>query len=115
VELIVFTPMSGEAYAEFGVAGEVGPGQCGLWSADLTTATQGEDLTVVDRFAEIVSRYGPMRERQAQATGIRETLRLVRSGIPNGIRTRAAALKARAWAFFDTFQHLSLSAESCCD
>jgi hypothetical protein len=27
----------------------------------------------------------------------------------------AAALKARAWAFFDTFQHLSLSAESCCD
>jgi hypothetical protein len=35
--------------------------------------------------------------------------------VPNGVRTRAAALKVRNWAFFDTFQDLSFSAETCCD
>ena len=40
---------------------------------------------------------------------------LLRSCVPNGVRTRAAALKARNWAFFDTFQDLSFSAETCCD
>ena len=35
--------------------------------------------------------------------------------VPNGIRTRAAALKARNWAFVGAFQDLSLSFEICCD
>ena len=35
--------------------------------------------------------------------------------VPNGIRTRAAALKARIPASCDGFQDLSLSAETCCD
>jgi hypothetical protein len=37
------------------------------------------------------------------------------SSVPNGIRTRAAALKARNSASLDTFQGLSLSAETCYD
>ena len=56
-----------------------------------------------------------MRERPTQATGIRETLRMVSSGIPNGIRTRAAALKARSSAFFDAFQDLLLLTETSFD
>jgi integrase len=36
-------------------------------------------------------------------------------GVPNGVRTRAAALKARNWAFFDSLQDVSLSAETCSD
>ena len=47
------------AYAEFPAAGDLGPAHAVLWWADLTTGPQGHDVTVEDRLAEILTRYGP--------------------------------------------------------
>jgi HD domain len=46
------------AYAEFPAVGNLGPAHAVLWWADLTTGPQGQDVTVEDRLAEILNRYG---------------------------------------------------------
>jgi hypothetical protein len=47
------------AFAEFPGGEELGPAHAVLWWADLTTGPQGQDVTVEDRLAEILARYGP--------------------------------------------------------
>lgn len=44
-------------YSEFEVTGDLGPAHAVLWWADLTTGPKGQDMTVEDRLAEIVTRY----------------------------------------------------------
>jgi hypothetical protein len=46
-------------YADFAVAQDLSEAHAVLWWADMTTAPQGQDVTVEDRLHEICSRYGP--------------------------------------------------------
>lgn len=41
------------------MASDLGPAHAVLWWADLATGPQGQDVTVEDRLAEILTRYEP--------------------------------------------------------
>jgi hypothetical protein len=54
-------------------------------------------------------------ERQPPLSRVRPVRGRLVSGSPDGIRTRATALRARNRASFDSFRDLSIAAEICCD